>query len=513
MQKLIRILFSRVFLVGTAILIQALTLTIVIWKFSNYFVYFYAICTLLSVLAVFGILNGKSNPAYKIAWIIPILVFPIFGGLFYLMFGGKHTSKRSKFEMEKMNFKMGNSLVRNSEIINQLYEQNKNAANQARYIEKYSAFPVYSNTITEYLTPGEKVFKHMLEELKKAEHYIFLEYFIIQEGIMWNSILDILKEKAKQGVDVRVIYDDVGCLFTLPFGYDKKLENVGIKCCVFNPFVPLLSIRLNNRDHRKIVVIDGIIGYTGGINLADEYINVYEKHGYWKDSSIAIKGDAVWSLVVMFLSTWSLLRKTEEDYEMFKPSRNIDNFDEFKSASYVQPFNDSPLDGEAVSEAVYLNLINQAETYVYINTPYLIIDNKMMFALCMAAKRGVDVRIVTPHIPDKWYVHAVSRSNYEELLESGVSVYEYTPGFMHSKTFVVDDVYAVVGTINLDYRSLYLHFECGVWMYNTKSVLEVKEDSVETFTKCQLITLEQCKDLKWYFRLCRTILKAFAPLM
>lgn len=513
MQKLIRILFSRVVLVGTAIFIQALTLIIVIWKFSNYFVYFYAICTLISVLAVFGILNGKSNPTYKIAWIIPILVFPIFGGLFYLMFGGNHSSKRNKFKMEKMNLKMENSFIQNNGIIKKLYEENKNAANQAKYIEKYSACPVYSNTTTKYLSPGEEVFEHMIEELKKAKHFIFLEYFIVEEGIMWNSILKILEEKAKQGVDVRVIYDDVGCLFTLPLGYEKTLENMGIKCCVFNPFVPILSIRLNNRDHRKIAVIDGIIGYTGGINLADEYINAYEKHGHWKDSSIAIKGDAVWSLTVMFLSTWSFLRKTDEDYEAFKPANVKQYNDEFKTEGYVQPFNDSPLDEEAVSESVYLNLINQAVNYVYINTPYLIIDNKMMASLCMAAKRGVDVRIITPHIPDKWYVHAVSRSNYEELLESEVSIYEYTPGFIHSKTFVVDDVFAVVGTINLDYRSLYLHFECGVWMYNTKSVLEVKEDIIETFEKCQLIPLEQCKNIKWYYRLCRSILKVFAPLM
>lgn len=513
MQKLIRILFSRVVLVSTAIFIQAITLIIFIWKFSNYFVYFYATCTLISVLAVFGILNGKSNPTYKIAWIIPILVFPIFGGLFYLMFGGNHSSKRNKEKMKKMSLKMENSLIQNKEIIKQINDESKNAANQAKYIEKYSSCPVYTNTITKYISPGEKVFEHMLEELKKAESYIFLEYFIVEEGIMWNSILEILVEKSKQGVDVRVIYDDVGCLFTLPLGYEKTLENMGIKCCVFNPFVPILSIRLNNRDHRKIAVIDGRIGYTGGINLADEYINEHEKYGHWKDSSIAIKGDAVWSLTVMFLSTWSFLRKTDENYELFKPEPFEQESDERKSDGFVQPFNDSPLDEEDVSESVYLNLINQAENYVYISTPYLIIDNKMMSSLCMAAKRGVDVRIITPHIPDKWYVHAVSRSNYEELLESGVSIYEYTPGFIHSKTFVVDDVYAVVGTINLDYRSLYLHFECGVWMYNTKSVLEVKKDSIETFAKCQEITLEQCKKIRWYFKLCRLFLKVFAPLM
>ena len=511
MQKLIRTLFSRVVLVGAAILIQVFALALVIWRFSNYFVYFYTICTLLSIVVVFCILNGKSNHAYKLAWIIPIMIFPIFGGLFYLMFGGNKSSKRNKRKMVEIANKMKGSLGQDLEILKQLEEENRSAANQTIYIEKYSACPVYTNTTTEYLKSGEEKFERMLEELKRAERYIFLEYFIIDEGIMWDTILEILKEKAMQGVDVRVIYDDVGCLFTLPLGYEKKLESMGIKCSVFNPFVPVLSIRLNNRDHRKIAVIDGHTAFTGGINLADEYINAFEKHGHWKDSAIVIHGDAVWSLTVMFLSMWSFLRRDEENYETFKLSSN--NTGHFTSYGYVQPFADSPLDDEAVGESVYLNLIGKAEDYVYINTPYLILDNEMSTTLCLAAKRGVDVRIVTPHIPDKWYVHAVSRSNYDVLVESGVRIYEYTPGFVHSKTFVVDDMFAVVGTINLDYRSLFLHFECGVWMYKTKSVLEVKEDYLHTLKICQNITLEDCRNVKWHRRLGRTILKIFAPLM
>jgi cardiolipin synthase len=297
----------------------------------------------------------------------------------------------------------------------------------------------------------------------------------------------------------------------LPYGYEKELERMGIKCCVFNPFVPVLSLRLNNRDHRKIAVIDGRIAFTGGVNLADEYINAYEKHGHWKDSSIAIQGDAVWSLTVMFLSMWSFLRKEDEDYSTFKPAGRDTGHP--GSEGYVQPFADSPLDDEAVGETVYLNLIGEAKQYVYIYTPYLILDNEMNSALCMAAKRGVDVRIVTPHIPDKWYVHAVSQCNYETLIESGVSIYEYTPGFVHAKTFVVDDLYAVVGTINLDYRSLFLHFECGVWMYNTKSILEVKEDFLHTLEICQKITAGCCSDVIWYRKMGRMILRIFAPLM
>lgn len=511
MQRLIRILFSRVVLVGAAILLQAFVLVTVIWKFSNYFVHFYAISTLLSVLAVLWIVNGRSNPAYKLAWIIPIMIFPIFGGLFYLMFGGNKSSRKNKQKMQEIANKMTDSLGQNLETLQQLEQENRGAANQTIYIERYCACPVYTNTTTEYLTPGERKFERMLEELKKAEHYIFLEYFIIEEGVMWNAVLEVLREKAKQGVDVRVIYDDGGCLFTLPFGYEKELESMGIKCSVFNPFIPVLSVRLNNRDHRKIAVIDGHTAFTGGINLADEYINVYEKHGYWKDASIVIHGDAVWSLTVMFLSMWSFLTKTDESYETFKPSSK--NTEDFKSDGYVQPFADSPLDDEAVGESVYLNMIDKAERYVFINTPYLILDNEMNMALCLAAKRGVDVRIVTPHIPDKWYVHAVSRSYYEGLVESGVCIYEYTPGFIHAKTFVADDMFAVVGTINLDYRSLFLHFECGVWLYNTKSVQEVKEDYLLTLDICQEITLKDCRNIKWYRRLGRSILKILAPLM
>ena len=350
----------------------------------------------------------------------------------------------------------------------------------------------------------------MVEELKKAKHYIFLEYFIIQEGKMWNTILDILRQKAAEGVDVRVIYDDMGCIMILPTGYDRTLEQMGIKCRIFNPFVPILSSRFNTRDHRKICVIDGNVGFTGGINLADEYINAYEKHGHWKDTSILLKGEAVFNLTVMFLSMWDYLDSTtgKTDYSRYYPTVWDEN-----AKGYVQPFADNPLDDEAVGETVYLNLINKAKRYVYITTPYLILSSEMLTALTSAAKCGVDVRIITPHIPDKWYVHAVSRSHYQPLIEAGVKIYEYTPGFIHAKTFVVDDDYAVVGTIHLDYRSLYLHFECAVWMYQTPSVAQVRDDFFKTQQISQEITLEECRSLSFPRRLGRSVLRVFAPLM
>ncbi|MBP1760462.1 MAG: hypothetical protein H6Q64_4 [Firmicutes bacterium] len=511
MQRLIKNIFSRVFLFGLAIFIQLFALALVIWKFSSYFVLFYSICAVASLIAVLVILNGRSNPAYKLAWVVPILVFPIFGGLFYLMFGGSKSSKRNKRKMFVIGQKMDDTLTQDKMVLSQLCLYDPKAANQARYIYRYSSCPVYCWTTAEYLTPGEKKFTQLLEELKKAKRYIFLEYFIIEEGVMWNAVLDILVEKVRQGVDVRVIYDDVGCLMKLPYGYDQKLERLGIKCCIFNPFKPVLSIRLNNRDHRKIAVIDGHTAFTGGVNLADEYINAYERFGHWKDASIMVKGDAAWSFVVMFLSLWEFLREDNEDYDQFRPW--TEHTHNFTSDGYVQPFTDSPFDDEALGESVYLNLINQAERYVYINTPYLVLDNEMQTALRLAAKRGVDIRIVTPHIPDKWYVHSVTHSNYEILLETGVRIYEYTPGFIHSKTFVVDDQFAIVGTINLDYRSLFLHFECGVWLYKSSCVLEVKEDFLQTLQLCQSITWEDCRQVKWFNRVLRSILRMFAPLM
>ena len=509
MKKILRFITQRVVITALLIVLQALLLFGFIWKLDNYVVYFYAGSVLLSLLITLGIINSKSNPAYKIAWLIPILLFPAFGGLVYLLFGSDRTGRYLRKKLQGIGTEMDN-------VIGEAYRRSgaeqlpPDAANQSRYISHCAYCPPYQNTTTEYLPLGEVKFERMVEELKKAKHYIFLEYFIIQEGKMWNTILDILRQKAAEGVDVRVIYDDMGCIMILPTGYDRTLEQMGIKCRIFNPFVPILSSRFNTRDHRKICVIDGNVGFTGGINLAGEYINAYEKHGHWKDTSILLKGEAVFNLTVMFLSMWDYLDSTtgKTDYSRYYPTVWDEN-----AKGYVQPFADNPLDDEAVGETVYLNLINKAKRYVYITTPYLILSSEMLTALTSAAKCGVDVRIITPHIPDKWYVHAVSRSHYQPLIEAGVKIYEYTPGFIHAKTFVVDDDYAVVGTINLDYRSLYLHFECAVWMYQTPSVAQVRDDFFKTQQISQEITLEECRSLSFPRRLGRSVLRVFAPLM
>lgn len=511
MKKFIQLLFHRVVLVGLMILIQALILVVSMVRFQHYFVYFYAICELLSLAVVLYIINDKSNPGYKIAWIVPILLLPIFGGLFYLLFGGNKSGWYTKKKMERMAQQIDTYRGSSNEILEEIRAENPDAALQSSYIQNYAYCPPYKNTSATYLPLGEVKFAYLLEELQKAERFIFLEYFILEEGIMWNSVLDILKEKVKQGVDVRVIYDDLGCVMTLPYKYDQKLQSYGIKCQVFNPFIPILSARFNNRDHRKIVVIDGNTAFTGGINLADEYINAYEKHGHWKDSSIMIKGQAVWSFTIMFLSMWDYLNDEEEDFRQFAPTMQQESQE--STDGYIQPYTDNPLDHEPIGETVYLNLINRAKRYVYITTPYLIIDNEMVTALSNAAKSGVDVRIITPHIADKWFVHSVTRAYYESLVENGVKIYEYIPGFIHAKTFAVDDEYATVGSINLDYRSLYLHFECGAWLYRSKVVLDVRDDFLKTLEVCEEITLEKCRKVRWYRRLCRSILRAFAPLM
>lgn len=381
---------------------------------------------------------------------------------------------------------------------------------QIHYLQEYTGFPIYADTETHYLTPGERKLETLLAELEKAEKYIFLEYFIVQEGVMWNSILEVLKRKTTQGVTVRLIYDDMGCFLTLPKDYAKQLKKHGIQCAVFNPFRPVLTVKQNNRDHRKIAVIDGKVAFTGGINLADEYINAIEKHGHWKDAAIMLKGKAAWSFTLIFLQTWEICTHTDEDYEIFYPWKEQEC--PVTAKGFVQPYADSPMDEENVGEHVYLHILNNAKKYVYINTPYLIVDDSMLSALRLAAKSGVDIRIITPHRWDKWWVHMTTRSYYRELIKSGVKIYEYTNGFIHSKTFVSDDRTATVGTTNLDFRSLYLHYECGALLYEAKAVMEVKEDFLQTLEICQQVTEKDCKT-NIVVHLLQDILRLFAPLM
>ncbi len=510
--KLIKRVFNRTVICVLGIAVQVLYICSLFWSLGTMYNYSYLLFTVFGVILSLYIVNSDMNPSYKLAWILPILVLPIFGSVFYLFFGNDHSGDRLRKKMGRFNDESKLLLPQDNELIETLDKENRVVEKQANYLFRYGGYPIYQNTKTTYFPLGEAKFKTLVEELEKAQRFIFLEYFIIQEGKMWNTILEILVRKAKEGVDVRVVYDDIGCLFTLPYKYNEKLESLGIKCRVFNKFKPIWSTKMNNRDHRKILVIDGHTAFNGGINLADEYINEYEKHGHWKDTAVMLKGEAVWSFTMMFLTMWNFLNNTKPDnYSIYMPQK--EDIADCVSDGFVIPYTDSPLDNEPVGENVYLNIINDAKDYVYITTPYLIIDNEMQTALVLAAKSGIDVRIITPHVADKWFVHAVTRAHYKKLVKYGVKIYEYTPGFIHAKNFVSDDSVAVVGTINLDFRSLYLHFECATWMYKTESVFDVKQDFLETLKKCQEITYSDCMKVNFFVRIGRSLLRLFAPMM
>lgn len=509
MRKLIKLLHHRVFLVAVAIAIQLAVLLIFLLRFNDYYREFNWFCRGFSFLIVIWIVGDRSNPSYKIAWIIPIMLFPIFGWLLYLLFGGNRLSRRTRQKMQSIDQVMVEELQSACMADTLAQKAGEDAGNMARYIEHAAHCPVYGNTETEYFPQGEMQFASILRELKMAKQYIFLEFFIIEPGEMWDSVLAILEEKAAAGVEVRVLYDDIGSVFTLPKDYDLILKKKGIQCRAFNRFLPILSVRMNNRDHRKILVIDGKTAYTGGTNLADEYINVKQRFGHWKDTAILLRGEAAWSLTVMFLNMWDFTAGKREDFTKFRPEIVPGE----AVRGYVQPYVDSPLDDEPVGETVYLNLINKARRYIYLTTPYLIIDHATMTALTSAAKAGVDVRIITPHIPDKKIIFELTRAHYQPLLEAGVQIFEYTPGFVHAKVFAVDDRYGTVGTINMDYRSMFLHFENGVVLYETPSVLDIKMDFLTTQSVSQAVSLEQCRAVRWPRRVLRALLRVFAPLL
>lgn len=508
MKKLNSILFHRSVLVGISLLVQVLFLAAMVVVFSEHTSYFYWGCVMVSALTMLWIISRRMEPSYKIAWLIPILLMPVFGGIFYLMVGGNGVSQRTRKKMEDISARTRETLAGDFRV-EEMMDEGEDAAGQARYLERYACAPVYRDTRVDYFSLGEHAFERMLQELEKAEKYIFLEFFIIQEGRLWNRMLEVLKRKAAQGVEVRVIYDDFGCMYTLPRNYDAALEAMGIQCRVFGRLVPVVSIRQNNRDHRKMLIIDGVVGFTGGMNLADEYINQKVRFGHWKDSAVCLEGEAVWSMTVMFLSMWDHCAGWEEDFSAFRPEA----YRRFSSCGWVQPYTDTPLDREKVGQTVYLNMISRARKSIYITTPYLIVDESTNTALCNAAKSGVDVRIITPHIPDKRYVFEVTRAHYSPLLEAGVRIYEYTPGFVHAKNFVVDATYATVGTVNLDYRSLFLHFENGVWMYRTSCIEDIQQDFLNTLEQCEEITLRKTRRLSVFGYLYRSILRVFAPLM
>ena len=511
MYKIGKILFHRLGVIAVFILLQVAVYVTTIIVSSDYIVYLNWFFRLIGAAVVLWIINDRSNPGYKLGWVILVMAIPVAGGPLYLLLGGNRLSHRNQNRLRAMQEDLERYLSEDcgrSEQLGRVTEPD--AGHMACYLERAAVSPVYGNTRTKYYALGDDCFPDMLEALERAERFIFLEYFIIEKGQFWDAIFDVLRRKAAAGLDVRVIYDDVGSIFTLPSRFDRMLVRSGIRCQAFNRLVPVLSMRQNNRDHRKYLIVDGKVAFTGGINLADEYINRKERFGHWKDTAIRLEGDAVWSVTVSFLAMWGFTQNADRDFTVFRapPAPAPEAF-----SGYVQPYWDCPWDEEPVGQTVYLNLINKAKRYVYMTTPYLVLDYATNIALKNAARSGVDVRIITPHIPDKKAVFELTRAHYEELLESGVRIFEYTPGFIHAKNFVADDLYGTVGTINMDYRSMFLHFEDGVLLYRTPTVADLRRDFLATQAVSREVTLDWCRDVLLARRLLRSVLKVFAPLL
>ena len=493
--------FIRVLVVFISFVLQILSLFVIYLLIENRFPPFRYIYLVFCLYLIFKIIREARSYSFILPWLVIFMIIPIPSSCVYLTI--KLNNEISGF-YKKINKeeKYSKKYFKQDEKIKKLYEKNSSM----RYISDFTNYPITCNNKLDYYSLGEYSFDNILYELKKAEKFIFLEYFIIGRGKMWDSILEILEEKVKNGVEVRLIYDDMGSMKKIPNNYYKILRNKGIKCIPFNRLRLFKGMVLNNRDHRKILVIDGKVAFSGGINLSDEYINIDSKFGIWKDNCIRIKGDAVWNYTVMFLSMWNALNKEDTDYEKYKYT-----FDNKINNGFVVPYSSNPLDGEAVGEDIYLNMINNSNNYLYIFTPYLIIDSDLKEALILASKRGVDVRIIIPGIPDKKMVYSISESYIQPLLNNGVKVYKYTPGFVHAKVFISDDIRSTVGTLNMDYRSLYLHFECGCYMEKVDIIKDIKKDVEETIKNSHLVTKKERKN-NIFKSFIQSILRLFSPL-
>lgn len=507
MKKWLSPRFQRVLGILCLLLLQLAAFVVIISHFSNYFVYFYWFCLALSIFVSIWIAGGKARLTYKMAWIIPILTVPILGVPAYFLLGG---ARRSKQEQRQRTREVLREQLTSAARPSDLREYGVDVVQQSQYLLNAGCCPPFSKTDTEYFPTGEDFYGALLEELYHAERYIFLEYFIIAEGQMWSEILSVLAQKAAQGVDVRVIYDAFGSVVTLPHSFPEDLEDLGISCVAFQPVRPVLSIHQNNRDHRKLCVIDGTVGFVGGINLADEYINQIERFGYWKDSALLLRGEAVWSMTVMFLQMWASIRRSEVDYNKFRPRSYppVSN-----NCGFVQPYVDTPLADDTICADLHIQMFSKAKWYLYITTPYLVIDETIASALYITARSGVDVRIMVPHIPDKKMVFSVTQSHYELLLRAGARIYEFLPGFIHSKTVVADDLYASVGSCNMDYRSFYLQHENGAWLCGSPAVTSIREDFLSALSHCKEITLRDCVKASLFTRLMRSLLRIFSPLL
>lgn len=506
---IVHAIFSRFGLILLLLVIQVLILFGIFQWFEGFLPHIFGGTVLLTFVMVVYLLNSTMDPTAKITWLIAIMLLPVFGVLLYIYTQSDIGHRALKKRVSEIIINTKDRIPQEEEVMKRLSEENKGAATLAHYMQRSGAHTVYDKTSVTFFPLGENKFEEMLIQLEAAEHFIFMEYFIVDEGLMWGRILEILARKAAQGVEVRFMYDGACEFALLPHDYPKRLEALGIKCKVFAPVSPFVSTHYNYRDHRKIMVIDGHTAFNGGVNLADEYINQTVRFGHWKDTAVMLKGEAVRSFTLMFLQMWQIDEK-EDDSAHFL---SYPAFPAKEAKSFVIPYGDCPLDNDKLGEKVYMDILNRSLEYVHIMTPYLILDGEMETALKFAAERGVEVILILPGVPDKAIPYALAKTHYVSLLESGVKIYEYTPGFVHAKVFVSDTREAVVGTINLDYRSLYHHFECASYMYDTDCIPEIEADFQATLAKCRQVSMETVRKEKWLVKLTGRLMKAIAPLM
>ena len=506
---IIHAVFSRFGLILLMLAVQVMILFSIFQWFYEVIPHIFGGTVILTSAIVVYLLNSRVNPTAKITWLIILLILPVFGVLLFVYTQSDLGHRVLKEWANKMISDTRSCIRQDEAVAKRLAEENGGVAALAHYMGRSGSHPVYDKTAVTYFPLGEDKFEEMLGQLEAAEHFIFMEYFIVSEGVMWGRVLEILARKAAAGVDVRVMYDGTCEFALLPHDYPKRLRRLGIKCKIFAPASPFVSTHYNYRDHRKILVIDGHTAFNGGVNLSDEYINQKMKFGHWKDTAVMVKGEAVKSFTLMFLQMWGMDGgKAEFDTFLAYPALPVQ-----EAKGYVIPYGDRPLDEDQLGERVYMDILNRALKYVHIMTPYLILDGEMETALKFAAERGVEIVVLLPGIPDKRIPYALAKTHYASLLESGVKIFEYTPGFVHAKVFVSDDQEAVVGTINLDYRSLYHHFECATYMYGTDCVPKIEKDFQDTLLKCRQVTKETLRHEKWTMRLLGSLMKVAAPLL
>lgn len=504
MNKVIR----RVITVIPAVLAQLLWLFVLLRWLAPYAAIINLLLSLFAFLYVLYIITNRNESTYKTLWLLVILGLPVFGTILYLCFGNKRTAKPLQKKLARGQALLPAADENTFDAVQTLSEKNPRLAQTFHYIEKKTGFSTYPCQEASYYPLGERLFAQMLIDLEKAEHFIFAEYFIVENGVMWDSMVEIMVRKAAQGVDVRVMYDDMGSISTYSTDNLKQLRDKGIQCVRFNPLV-FIKGTLNYRDHRKMLIIDGKVAFSGGVNLADEYINAVEKFGHWKDIGFRLTGLPVQNYTRMFAEFWNAFSSeaipTDElaALDLSSDGRTFNG--------YVLSYYDSPLHPDAVSNNLYVELLSQAARYAWFYTPYLMLGDSLLDAFIRAAQRGVDVRIIMPGVPDKALVYRMSRSYYQPLLEAGVKIYEYTPGFVHAKGCVIDGEVGTIGTVNLDYRSLFLHFENNALFYQVPVLKDLKADFAATQERCRERTLNNIGISFWKWIL-DGVLRIFAPL-